>query len=100
MRGEETFGWRPIEAKDAAAWAALLTAIRATDHDWDYFTEEDLLEDFSDPDHDFPRGSAGIHDGSTMIGYGALISRSAADPVHEMRYLGGVHPGYRGLGLG
>ena len=35
-----------------------------------------------------------------MAGYGVLTSRSEADPVHDIRYEGGVHPAYRGRGLG
>jgi mycothiol synthase len=35
-----------------------------------------------------------------MVGYGVLEFRSAADPVHEMRHDGGVHPAYRERGLG
>ena len=35
-----------------------------------------------------------------MAGYGEPILRSFADPVHEMRQLGGAHPAYRGSGLG
>jgi mycothiol synthase len=92
--------WRPIERRDAGAWAALLAAIQAADQDWEYFSEQDLLADFDDPDRDFARGSMGIFDGAAMAGFGALTSRNEADPVHEMRYEGGVHPGYRGRGLG
>lgn len=35
-----------------------------------------------------------------MVGYGGLIYREAADPVHQMRYRGGIHPSYRQRGLG
>jgi GNAT superfamily N-acetyltransferase len=35
-----------------------------------------------------------------MAGYGLLSCRTAAEPVHDMRYHGGVHPAYRGRGLG
>jgi len=89
-----------MEPGDAGAWAVLLAAIRDVDRSWEYFTEQDLLEDFSDPGRDFARGSMAIHDGNTMIGYGDLATRTAADPVHGMRYEGGVHPAYRGRGLG
>lgn len=35
-----------------------------------------------------------------MVGYGVLTCRSGADPVHDMSHEGGVHPSYRGHGLG
>jgi mycothiol synthase len=100
MGGDGTFAWRPIGPQDAADWAGLLAAISATDRDWEYFSEQDLLEDFSDPDLDFPRGSVAVYHQRTMAGFGALAARSAAEPVHDMRYQGGVHPAYRGRGLG
>ena len=100
MGGNGGFTWRPIEPGDAANWATLLNAISATDQDSDYFTEQDLLEEFGDPDQDFARGSVAIYDRSTMAGFGLLACRTAADPIHEMWYWGGVSPAYRGHGLG
>jgi mycothiol synthase len=38
--------------------------------------------------------------GHTMIGFSVLSPRTAAEPVHEMRLNGGVHPAYRGRGIG
>jgi len=100
MGADGAFAWRPIGPRDAAGWAGLLAAISAADRDWEYFSEQDLLEDFSDPDLDFPRGSMAVYHQRTMAGFGALAARSEAEPVHEMRYQGGVHPAYRGRGLG
>lgn len=100
MSGDTGFSWRPIEPKDTGNWAALLVAIQSADRDWEYLSEQDLLEDFDSPDHDFPRGSMAIYDGATMVGFGQLMTRDEADPVHEMRYWGGIHPDWRGRGLG
>lgn len=100
MSSDGVFEWRPIEPADVADWATLLTAIEAVDRADEHFSEQDLLEDFGAPLSDFARGSAAIYDGQAMVGYCVLGSRSAADPVHEMRQLGGVHPNYRGRGLG
>jgi mycothiol synthase len=100
MTDDRGYDWRAIERSDAAAWAQLLTAIHEVDKTWEYFSEEDLLEDFDDPYRDFEHGSVAVlHDG-LMVGYGSLAARAAADPVHEMRHHGGVHPAYRGRGLG
>jgi mycothiol synthase len=100
MSGDVDFSWRPIEPKDAGNWAALLAAVQSADQDGEFFSEQDLLDDFSSPDLDFPRGSVAIYDGGTMAGFGELRPRDAADPVHEMRSWGGIHPAYRDRGLG
>jgi mycothiol synthase len=95
-----SFGRRPLVPRDAGDWAALLAAIQDADGSDGYASEEDLLEEFDRPGEDFTRGSIAIHDGRSMVGYGVLTSRSEAEPVHEMRHQGGVHPSYRGRGLG
>ena len=100
MTSDGEFLWRPIEPADAGNWSALMTAIQVADRGWEFLSEQDLLEEFDDPDCDFTRGSMGIFADGTMAGYGTLLSRPAADPVHEMRYWGGVHPAYRQRGLG
>jgi mycothiol synthase len=91
---------RPLTPDDARDWATLLAAIQDADRSNDYSSEEDLLEAFSWPGEDFTRGSIAIYDGRTMVGYGVVTSRSEAEPVHYMRHEGGVHPSYRGRGLG
>lgn len=100
MGGNGALDWRPIGPGDAAGWAGLMNVISAADRDWEYFSEQDLLEDFSDPYLDFARGSMAAYHEGTMAGYGLLACRTSAEPVHEMRYHGGVHPAYRGRGLG
>ncbi len=85
---------------DSAQWADLLAAIRVVDHDWEYFTAEELREEFDDPDRDFEHGSMAVVSGGRLIGYGYLLPRTSADPVHNIRYDGGVHPDFRGRGIG
>jgi ribosomal protein S18 acetylase RimI-like enzyme len=98
--GDADLDWRPIEPKDAAAWSATLIEIQHADRDWEFLTEQDLLDDFGNPDHDFPRGSMGAFADGTMAAFGTVRVRSQADPVHDMRYWGGVHPDWRQRGLG
>jgi mycothiol synthase len=100
MSGDGALAWRPIGPGDAADWAGLLNTISAADRDWEYVSEQDLLEDFSGPYLDFARGSVAVYHQGTMAGCGLLECRTSAEPVHEMRYHGGVHPAYRGQGLG
>jgi mycothiol synthase len=100
MTSDADLDWRPIERKDAAAWSAMLIEIQHADRDWEFLTEQDLLDDFGNPDHDFPRGSMGAFSGGAMAAFGTVRVRTEADPVHEMRYWGGVHPDWRQRGLG
>jgi mycothiol synthase len=100
MSSTGTLSWRPIEAKDVPSCAVLLAAIEEADQTGDVFGEEDLLETFRDPGRDYPRGSAGVHDGDVMVGYCCLSSSGSADQVHQMSLYGGVHPAYRGQGVG
>jgi mycothiol synthase len=94
------FRWRPIEAEDAAACAALSVAIQAADGGAEVLSEQDVLDTMSDPNYDFSRGSMAVFDGTVLAGYCVLMKRTAADPVHEMYQQGGVNPRYRGRGLG
>jgi mycothiol synthase len=94
------FDKRPLAPGDITAWAALLTAIQAADGDDEYTSEQDLRERFNDPEENFADGSLAVCDGPAMAGFGVLICRSVADPEHDMLYQGGVHPAYRGRGLG
>ncbi len=76
--------WRPLDRDQVQAWADLVAATEAVDHQDEHVAEEDLLEEFDDPDADFPDGSIAAYDGAVMVGWGILGVRSAAEPVHEM----------------
>jgi mycothiol synthase len=94
------FDRRPLTPDDITAWAALLAAIAVADGDDDYTSEQDLHERFDDPERDFATSSVAVYDGRTMVAYGSVLARGQADPVHTMLFGGGVHPSYRGRGLG
>ncbi|PBC70836.1 ribosomal protein S18 acetylase RimI-like enzyme [Streptomyces sp. TLI_235] len=100
MGTDEPFEQRPIGAEQFDAWLALLAAVEAEDHEDDHLGPDDLAEYLADPYCDFARGSVAFYDGPTMVGYGYLKARTEADPVHQMYYLGAVHPAYRGRGVG
>jgi mycothiol synthase len=100
MASAADLSWRPIGPADIPEWAALLAAIEAEERQDEHDSEQELLEEFSYPYSDFARGSVAVYDGGTMAGYCVLTAQSTADPVHEMRQRGGVHPAYRSRGLG
>jgi mycothiol synthase len=95
------FSQRALTERDAAGYLALAVAIGEADEDPEYPDEsgyrEMLRGPLATPElEDF----TGLFDGGRLVGYGRLICRTAADPVHWMITRGGVHPDYRGLGLG
>jgi mycothiol synthase len=100
VTSHQKFEWRPIDRGQVRAWAELVAATEAVDHQDEHFGEDDLIEEFDDPDCDFPDGSIAAYDGAVMVGWGVLGMRSAAEPVHDMGAMGAVHPAYRGRGIG
>src|SRR5580704_14102640 len=91
---------RSLAPEDLVDWVAVLNAIEDADWSDDYSTEQDLRETFGNPNQDFARGSVAVYDGRSMVGYSVLTLRGVADPVHTVLHEGGVHPSYRGRGLG
>jgi GNAT superfamily N-acetyltransferase len=85
---------------DSESWSVLLAAMREADRGWEIYTVRDLKEEFEDPDWDIERGSVALVHENAMIGFGVVSVRPAADPIHDMRYDGGVHPDFRGRGIG
>jgi mycothiol synthase len=81
--------------------ARLLAAIEEEDREGEHYSEQDVLEEFANPYLDCHRGSIAAFDrDAAMIGYCQLLSRADANPEHQMRLAGGVHPGCRGRGIG
>jgi len=100
VTSESQFAWRPIDPGQVQAWAALEAATEAEDHQDEHVAEQDLIEYFDDPDLDFANGSVAVFDGDQMAAYALVIARTEAEPVHQMRLSGGVHPHFRRRGLG
>jgi mycothiol synthase len=100
MSGDGALQWRPIGQADVAPWAVLLNDIQVADGGSDFYSEQEVRETLDDPEIDYPYGSVTVCAGDALAGYGLLTARTSADPVHEMRYSGGVHPDFRGHGLG
>ncbi|HET7018481.1 MAG TPA: GNAT family N-acetyltransferase [Streptosporangiaceae bacterium] len=100
MTLEADLDCRPIDPDQVRPYADLLKTITAADEDSRIMSEDEILDDFNDPLTDFERGSLACYDGDQMIGFSILSRRSSADPVHDLLQWGGVHPLYRGRGIG
>lgn len=97
----DTYTRRPLTPADVPVWADLRLAIEAADHTGEYYGTTELAEMFEHPYHDFPRGSVAVFDADgAMAAFCYLETRTTADPVHDLRMEGGVHPEHRGRGLG
>ena len=100
MDSAPTLPWRPVTAADVTAMAELLADIEKADQYGWHMDADFLARWLADPLIDLARGSMAAFDGDRMVATGVLAARVEADPVHAMHYEGGVHPAYRGRGLG
>jgi len=100
MDSAGTLQWRPVVPADVPAMTTLFAEIeRADQYGW-HFDADFLARWLADPMIELDRGSTVAFDADRMVATGVLATRHDADPVHAMRYEGGVHPAYRGRGLG
>ncbi|MGS2643651.1 GNAT family N-acetyltransferase [Streptosporangium sp. LJ11] len=95
-----TFEWAPLTKDDVGAWAELLVAIGEVDQVGGRETADALAEDLANPLLDPVEGTLGAWESGRLVAYGMTMSRSAAEPIHQMSLWGGVHPEYRRRGLG
>jgi ribosomal protein S18 acetylase RimI-like enzyme len=84
--------WRPIMVEDAAAWAALLAAVKAVDGTGEHYSVEDLLEELADPNLDIARETVAAFDGDRMVAYGLVRGAGVSRGMNRMHTEGCVHP--------
>jgi ribosomal protein S18 acetylase RimI-like enzyme len=93
--------WKPIEPAHAAAWAELSTALARHDDTDEFYEPEDLAEELREPGVDPAADTLAAWDGDTMVAYGQLrVAAGLADRETKASLGGGVHPHWRGQGLG
>ena len=100
MEPGDVLRWRPVSRADVPAMTVLFAEIEESDRYGWHFDADFLARWLADPLIDLGRGSIAAFDAGRMVATGVLAARSEADPVHAMHYEGGVHPAYRGRGLG
>ncbi|KDN23772.1 GNAT family N-acetyltransferase [Amycolatopsis rifamycinica] len=87
--------WRPLTLDDAPALARLYAAAEEADRTGDHFSAEDLRDELAAPNVDLARATVGAWDGDRLVGYGLILRRATADPVHMLRLQSVVHPEHR-----
>jgi mycothiol synthase len=92
---------RALTETDAAAYVELVQAINEADGDDGRMDEADYLfllnHPLGVPDLD---DFTGFFDGDRLVAGGWVARSTSADPAHWMVSDGGVHPDYRGRGIG
>jgi len=87
--------WRPLTLDDVPALTSLYAAAEEIDRTGDHFSDEDLRDELVAPNVDLPRATIGAFAGDTLVGYGLIRRRDAANPVHMIRLQSVVHPEHR-----
>ncbi|RSM76144.1 GNAT family N-acetyltransferase [Amycolatopsis sp. WAC 01375] len=87
--------WRPLTLDDMPRLAETFAEAERVEPIDEHYSAEDLAEEIGTPTVDLPTASTSAWDGDTLVAYGLLRKRDAADPVHMMRVETLVHPAYR-----
>lgn len=93
--------WSPLTARDRPRWHRLVTAIAETDGAQDRPTPSDLADELDTPWRDACRDATiGVDEVGKAHAYGVVDLRPGDRTLLRARCLGGVDPGWRGLGIG
>lgn len=97
-----TFTWHHLTTADTPAWAELTEVLARHDDTDEIYSAEDLVEELEEHGFDPERDSWAVRDGDTLVAYGQLRISSAltAEGWARASIDGGVHPDWRGRGLG
>ncbi|MFV0460864.1 MAG: GNAT family N-acetyltransferase [Actinomycetales bacterium] len=94
--------WTSLTPDSVEQWAELVKVLAHHDDTGEFFEAEDLAEELTEHGVDPALDSWAVWDGENLIGYGQLWVSDGLDPdglaVAELN--GGVHPRWRGRGVG
>ncbi|MGB3829006.1 MAG: GNAT family N-acetyltransferase [Ornithinimicrobium sp.] len=96
------YRWGHLRADTVDEWADLNNILARVDDTDEFLEAEDLLEDLDSPSFDAPRDSWTIWSGPDLVGIGRVLVPEALsnEGLARTYLLGGVHPDYRGQGIG
>ncbi|MDQ3616874.1 MAG: GNAT family N-acetyltransferase [Actinomycetota bacterium] len=91
---------RGLHRDDIPAWNRLLADVEQVENSGEHYNEADLVEEMENPDVEVGKDLVGAFEGTEMIGYFGVLSRTASDVGHKIHLEGSVHPRHRGQGVG
>lgn len=95
---------RPLLHADIPVHAALLAAIEAVDDTGEHYSEEDLEEEYANPDVEVGKDIVGAWEGAgddaVLVGYFSIYPRHADGTYQKIHVEGAVRPDRRGRGIG
>jgi mycothiol synthase len=94
--------WTTLTTDTAAEWAELTNLLAKVDDTDEFYEAEDLAEELEEHGFDPKLDSWAVWDGATMVAYGQLrVSHQLTSDGDARADLGGgVHPDWRGRGIG
>lgn len=97
-----TVSWRPLDIKTVAELTELVNALAKADGTEEYYEVEDLREELQAVGFDPVRDSVAAWQDGRLVGAGKLwiAGNPGRDGKVTVRVEGGVHPDYRGQGIG
>lgn len=82
-------------------WSELTNLLARVDDTEEFYDPDDLAEELEEPGFTPERDSVGVWDGRQLVGYGQLrVGDGLRDGLAKASIGGGVHPEYRGRGVG
>lgn len=92
---------RPMQAADAAPWAALLEAVEEVDRRDEHYDADDCAEELADPELDLERDTLLVLDADDRaVAYQVARLRSGPPLGPRLIVDGAVHPAHRRRGIG
>lgn len=97
-----TYRWSRITTQDVAGWSVLVNLLAEVDQTEEFFEPEDLVGELAATGVRPELDTWAVWDGEAMVGFGQLLVSANLDAEGWARciVLGGVHPDYRGQGIG
>lgn len=94
--------WTALTAETTPQWADLTNLLAKVDDTDEYYDAEDLAEELEEHGFDAAQDSWAVWDGEVMVAFGQLrVSlQLTADGEARADLTGGVHPDWRGRGIG
>lgn len=96
-----TVRWTSLDVSMVKPWSDLINILAVADETEEFYEPDDLVEDLAEEAITPELDTVGVWDGDRLVGYGYVRVQGGLYQGQVMTYLGGgVHPEYRGQGIG